>query len=109
MHTEIKVRPIERAGARAAVTAAIVAVTLVVALFVGFGGGLGGGLLFAGGAEQELVKEVVVRSGDTLWSLAVQHGPSRRDVRETIDRIRSLNQLESANLRPGMRLMIPTQ
>lgn len=50
---------------------------------------------------------VVVRPGDTLWSIASAHTASSSDVQDTIDRISQVNHLGSAGLTPGERLQIP--
>ena len=50
---------------------------------------------------------VVVRSGDTLWSIASAHTASSSDVQDTIDRITEVNHLSGASLEPGQRLRIP--
>ena len=49
---------------------------------------------------------VVVRPGDTLWSIASAHAGSS-DVQDTIDRISQLNHLSSVGIRPGQRLRVP--
>jgi len=50
---------------------------------------------------------VVVRPGDSLWSIAGAHTPSSGDVQETIDRIAAVNHLSSAGLAPGQHLRVP--
>nr|MBO2507628.1 hypothetical protein [Bacillota bacterium] len=52
---------------------------------------------------------VVVRPGDTLWELARTYGPQDADTRLTVHRIRQLNGLATAAIRPGQRLQIPTR
>lgn len=79
-------------------------------MWLGSGGGLGENGLLAGSPDQLSYVEVTVSSGDTLWSLARRYGPEKRDIRETIDRIRAINGLDDrAGLRPGERLTIPTR
>src|SRR2546430_17204915 len=46
---------------------------------------------------------VVVRPGDTLWSIARRYEP-RRDAFETIDDIRRLNGIGDFTVHPGQRL-----
>lgn len=53
-------------------------------------------------------RTVVVHAGDTLWRLAIDHGPPGTDPRRTVDTIRQLNNLSDTNLHPGMTLCIPT-
>ncbi len=49
---------------------------------------------------------VVVRSGDTLWSIATRFAPSD-DPFATIDEIRRLNGLTGCTVPVGVRLTIP--
>ena len=49
---------------------------------------------------------VIVRPGDTLWSIASAHTGSS-DVQDTIDRISEVNHLGSASIAPGQRLRVP--
>lgn len=66
--------------------------------------------LFASGADEGRYVEVTVKPGDTLWRLAREHGPQGRDIRETVDRIRTVNGLhQRAGLVPGERLLIPVR
>jgi LysM repeat protein len=51
---------------------------------------------------------VTVREGDTLWSIAERHLPSR-DPYGTIDEIRRLNGMDGYGLRTGQRLLIPAR
>jgi LysM repeat protein len=48
----------------------------------------------------------IVRQGDTLWGIAIDHNPDT-DPRITINTICRLNGLESKQLQPGMRLRLP--
>ncbi len=65
--------------------------------------------LHAGAAagESREAKEIVVVAGDTLWSLAAEHGPGRRDIRACVDDIMTLNGLKSPVIQPGQSLYIP--
>jgi nucleoid-associated protein YgaU len=49
---------------------------------------------------------VVVRAGDTLWSIAHTVAPDR-DPRGVVAALRARNHLSSAALRPGQRLAVP--
>lgn len=101
---------IRRQISRALVGAGVLIGAVAMAIWLGVVVGVGGDDLLAGSSDQLGYVEVVVRQGDTLWSLAQKHGPQHRDIRETIDRIRRLNGLESrASIRPGERLTIPTR
>jgi nucleoid-associated protein YgaU len=48
----------------------------------------------------------VVRTGDTLWSIATAHYAGD-DPREAVWRIRRANGLDAAALQPGQRLLLP--
>ena len=50
---------------------------------------------------------VVVRPGDSLWSIASTHTPSSSDIQDTIDRISEVNHLSGASIEPGQRLRVP--
>ena len=47
-----------------------------------------------------------VKSTDTLWSIACEHTPKNKDVRETIYEIKKLNHISESELVPGMRLAL---
>jgi hypothetical protein len=49
----------------------------------------------------------VVQPGDTLWSVAERHRPSR-DPFATIREIRRLNGLADSTVHPGQRLTLPS-
>jgi LysM repeat protein len=50
---------------------------------------------------------VIVRSGDTLWSIASKHTAGSTDVQDTIDQISEVNHLHGATIAPGQRLRVP--
>lgn len=50
---------------------------------------------------------VEVEYGDSLWTIAKQHGDPTRDVREIVYFIRKTNNVTAVNLQPGDRLAIP--
>ena len=60
------------------------------------------------GPDRQLAWQlVVVHPGDSLWSIADEHGPDGKHVRWVIARMREINRLESAELRVGQQLIIP--
>lgn len=79
-----------------AVGVAVVAATLL--------GGAGAGA----GGHLELVGEssVVVRSGDTLWSIAASVAGDD-DVRDVVHRIEQVNHLHGPGIAPGQVLLLP--
>lgn len=52
---------------------------------------------------------VEVRYGDSLWTIAREHGDPGRDIREIVWRIGQANELDSGNLQPGDEIMIPAE
>jgi hypothetical protein len=50
----------------------------------------------------------VVQPGDTLWSVAARHRPSR-DPYQMIDEIRRINGLDGYTVHAGQRLVLPRQ
>jgi len=83
------------------------AVVLGMAAAVALGSWLGP-LVDGSGSELRLAGEssVVVRSGDTLWSIASSVAEGA-DVRTVVDRIQELNGLEGTELQPGQLLLLP--
>jgi hypothetical protein len=57
------------------------------------------------GAESPAVYYTVA-PGDTLWSIAVDHYPASEDPRPRIEQIQVANDLEDAEVYPGMRLKL---
>jgi LysM repeat protein len=49
---------------------------------------------------------VVVRPGDTLWSVVARHLPSR-DPHGMIEEIQRLNHLRGSTIHPGQELVLP--
>lgn len=50
-----------------------------------------------------------VRSGDTLWDIAMVHAPQGSDVRNFVFDIKAVNGLETSNIQPGQVLQIPVR
>lgn len=67
------------------------------------GAGLGGG---PGGLKPVGDSSVVVRSGDTLWSIAGDVAPEE-DRRSVVDAIVEVNDLDGVGIVPGQRLQLP--
>lgn len=51
-------------------------------------------------------REVIVRPGDTLWSIAKDAVGETEDVRQVIYNIQKENHLPSGNIYPGMKLKV---
>jgi hypothetical protein len=78
----------------------IVIAVLTASLTAAIVDGDGGGLRLAGDSN------VVVQSGDTLWSIAVSVAPER-DTRAVVEAIVEANDLEGVGLVPGQVLQLP--
>jgi len=57
-------------------------------------------------ASTQRYATITVAPGDTLWSIASEHGQANADIQETIDRITEANHLNAA-IQPGEQLRIP--
>jgi uncharacterized protein involved in exopolysaccharide biosynthesis len=68
------------------------------------------GLALAGGSmateEPEATQTVVVEPGQSLWSIAADASEGR-DVRDMMDHLADLNELDSVALDAGQRLEVP--
>jgi len=53
--------------------------------------------------------EVQIESGDSLWTLAKEYGPTNTDPRRIIYKICLLNNITAENIQPGQVIMIPKQ
>jgi LysM repeat protein len=62
--------------------------------------------VMAAGPEPETV-DYVVRSGDSLWTIAAEIADAGDDVRGLISEIRHLNDLDSSLIIPGQELLVP--
>ena len=58
------------------------------------------------GVSLNKLKAVTVHAGDTLWSIAEKNNTSDMDVREFIDDIKEKNDLASAEIQEGQKLLI---
>lgn len=52
-------------------------------------------------------QEIVVESGDTLWSIAEMYGIEGIDTQRTVDVIRNWNGLSQSVLQPGDVIVVP--
>lgn len=53
------------------------------------------------------VVSYTVRPGDTLWAYASSVTPKGGDIAQTVNELMSLNELDSAVLVPGQRIIVP--
>jgi Tfp pilus assembly protein FimV len=79
---------------------AILVLLAVLALFAGI-------LLGSDDSPAPAMRTVTVAPGDTLWELAMRHGPPHQDVRAVVDLICRANGLPSTRLTVGQELRVP--
>ncbi len=53
------------------------------------------------------IATVVVRPGDSLWSIAKRVGGEARDPRTVIEEIRAMNGIMGSSIWPGQELLVP--
>ena len=80
------------------------AVLLLAALFVVFFDSAAGV-----GAAPTVTEKYVVKSGDTLWSIASAQAGPEQDIRSSIQTLKQLNHLEDGGLFVGQTLLVPAQ
>ena len=78
----------------------IISITVVVVLLL---------LASAGNASGEVTDtyDYRVKSGDTLWEIAAEHGPDGVDRRRIVAVIEKINDLETSGLQAGQVIEIP--
>ncbi len=59
--------------------------------------------------QYEEVDSVVVKRGDSLWKIAVDHKPGNMDTRIYIDAIMRANGLKGSSIQPGDILVMPSK
>ena len=89
-------------------------------LLIVIGAGFSASLSDHGVASSEVVKtgtagymQVVVTSGETIWSIASSldslNNGARSDLSSVVDQIVSANGLDSTDLEPGTKLWVPAE
>ena len=86
-------------------------------LLIVIGAGFSASLSDHGVASSEVVKtgtagymQVVVTSGETIWSIAsALNTAGRSDLASVVDQIVSANGLDSTDLEPGTKLWVPAK
>jgi LysM repeat protein len=86
-------------------------------LLIVIGAGFSASLSDHGVASSEVVKtgtagymQVVVTSGETIWSIAsALNAGGRSDLSSVVDQIVSTNGLASTDLEPGTKLWVPAE
>ncbi|MBY0584288.1 LysM peptidoglycan-binding domain-containing protein [Murdochiella sp. Marseille-P8839] len=84
-------------------TAAILFIALTITFLVGFASDRS-----SSAASASSARTVIVREGDTVWSMALPLAKaSNRDVRDVVRDIYRINNLSSSGIHPGQKLRIP--
>lgn len=96
-----------RAGGRTTLTRRGRTVVALAALALSFAGACAFAAVRAQSAGPVETSTEVVQRGDTLWSYAERITPPGDDVSVTVERLMSLNDLDSATLHPGQRIVVP--
>ena len=58
-------------------------------------------------AEETLYKNVIVKSGDTLWGIADKYSDPSKDIRKNIRDICEINDVKPGNIYPGQVIKVP--
>jgi LysM repeat protein len=77
---------------------------LIVTAVIISGFALSGGV---SGTEKQTYEAVTIKSGDTLWSIAREHKPADRSIRQYIADIRAINDISPGNIYPGQVIEVP--
>lgn len=59
------------------------------------------------GSKTLIVEKIIVKKGDTLWSIARNYNNRNDDLRKIINKIKKVNSLESVILQPGQEIKVP--
>ena len=59
------------------------------------------------GSKPLVYKNIIIKEGDTIWSIVKEHNLKVQDPRKMISEIKKINQLDDVILRPGQIILIP--
>lgn len=64
---------------------------------------------FKADADKSSVSEcfVIVKSGDTIWKIAKENNPNKKNVRAWVDEIMEYNNMSDSNVYPGEKIILP--
>ena len=62
---------------------------------------------YVSGKSENNVIRVSVVPGDTLWKIAAENNPDKRDVRELVHEIKKYNNLRTSTIHVGDEIFIP--
>ena len=83
----------------------IILTGILVLSFIFFLSAMGSNSVYGDGEVEYIY--VTVKAGDSLWEIAASHTSNHRDVRETIIKIKRMNDLSSDILYVGDILKVP--
>lgn len=99
----------ERAAASALAPKTLVIVFALAAIMIAclFGTLIAGQRAYDTGLASRQRAELVVGSGDTLWSIASEHAIEGLSTQDTVSVLREWNDLSTSSLTPGTTLVVP--
>ncbi|MTI61168.1 MAG: LysM peptidoglycan-binding domain-containing protein [Firmicutes bacterium] len=59
------------------------------------------------GSKTLVMEKVIIKKGDTLWSIARNYNDRNDDLRKIVNKIKKANSLESVILQPGQEIKVP--
>jgi hypothetical protein len=80
----------------------ITAVIVMIAIIGGYA--LGGGV---SGKDKQIYREVTVRPGDTLWSIAQTYKPEDKPIRQYVAEIKATSEADGGTIYPGQVIKVP--
>lgn len=83
----------------ASVTTALVLLVFMTGTVLGFGD--------ASSMTKYEPIQIEIQSGDSLWKIASEYGPSHEDTRKIVHEICSLNDITADNIYPGQIIYVP--
>lgn len=69
--------------------------------------GFASGMNTVSSSSMNQYNQVEIKSGDTLWAIAADYGPSDQDVRNTVYDICQLNNISADQLEAGQKILVP--
>ena len=65
-------------------------------------------LIYSAHAEEQIVyKNIVIKSGDTIWSIASSYSEPSKDIRKQVREICDLNGIDPSSIYPGQVIKVP--
>ncbi len=56
-----------------------------------------------------LYKEIEIQKGQTLWNIAESEFGTQNDIRKYVYKIKQINNLKDANIKPGQIIRVPIE